>query len=248
MLRQQWAIEEQKEKSEADQRFLLHRERNLELIAHNATEKQLREQAGQLERNKDKVLLEAALQKEQAIEQIEAEERLARRREIQELQAHYNNVQSDKAAYERRIDQLTQEENEKQWNNREQQWRREDQARVNLLKNVYQNREQDILLKQTMKKETEWLKQNDKQQIDAEIDRQNRMHEEHALKQAIDKKTHQTDVLRQVGERDRTMRRDLQDRMYEERAAKLAEIEYQRRIQGEQQNNDGLLQTWKSTV
>ena len=74
------------------------------------------------------------------------------------------------------------------------------------------------------------------------------MHEEHALKQAIDKKTHQTDVLRQVGERDRTMRRDLQDRMYEERAAKLAEIEYQRRIQGEQQNNDGLLQTWKSTV
>ena len=99
-----------------------------------------------------------------------------------------------------------------------------------------------------MKKETEWLRQNDKQQIDAEIDRQNRMHEEHALKQAIDKKTHQTDVLRQVGERDRTMRRDLQDRMYEERAAKLAEIEYQRRIQGEQQNNDGLLQTWKSTV
>lgn len=99
-----------------------------------------------------------------------------------------------------------------------------------------------------MKKETEWLRNNDKQQIDAEIDRQNRMHEEHALKQAIDKKTHQTDVLRQVGERDRTMRRDLQDRMYEERAAKLAEIEYQRRIQGEQQNNDGLLQTWKSTV
>lgn len=92
MLRQQWAIEEQKEKSEADQRFMLHRERNLELIAHNATEKQLREQAGQLERNKDKVLLDAALQKEQAIEQIEAEERLARRREIQELQAHYNNV------------------------------------------------------------------------------------------------------------------------------------------------------------
>lgn len=248
MLRQQWAIEEQKEKTDADQRFMLHRERNLELIAHNATEKQLREQAGQLERNKDKVLLNAALQKETAIEQIEAEERLARRREIQELQAHYNNVQSDKAAYERRIDQLTQEENEKQWNNREQQWRREDQARVNLLKNVYQNREQDILLKQTMKKETEWLRQNDKQQIDNEIDRQNRMHEEHALKQAIDKKTHQTDVLRQVGERDRTMRRDLQDRMYEERAAKLAEIEYQRRIQGEQQNNDGLLQTWKSTV
>jgi len=39
MLRQQWAIEETKEKCDAEQRFLLNRERNLELIAHNATEK-----------------------------------------------------------------------------------------------------------------------------------------------------------------------------------------------------------------
>ena len=64
MLQQQWAIEEQKEKQDADQRFLLNRERNLELIAHNATEKQLREQAEQMERNRDKVLLDAALERE----------------------------------------------------------------------------------------------------------------------------------------------------------------------------------------
>ena len=55
-------------------------------------------------------------------------------------------------------------------------------------------------------------------------------------------------MLRQVGERDRTMRRDLQDRMYEERAAKLAEIEYQRRINVEQGNNNQMLNTWKNTV
>ena len=45
MLRQQWSVEEAKEKRDADQQFLLNRERNLELISHNATEKQLREQA-----------------------------------------------------------------------------------------------------------------------------------------------------------------------------------------------------------
>ena len=55
-------------------------------------------------------------------------------------------------------------------------------------------------------------------------------------------------MLRQVGERDRTMRRDLQDRMYEERAAKLSEIEYQRRIGVEQNNNNQMLSTWKNTV
>ena len=88
MLQQQWAVEEQKEKQDAEQRFMLNRERNLELIQHNATEKALREQAEQADRNRDKVLLNAALDRERAIEQYEADERLARRRELQELQSH----------------------------------------------------------------------------------------------------------------------------------------------------------------
>jgi hypothetical protein len=36
---------------------------------------------------------------------------------------------------------LVAEENAKQWQAREKQWDREDQARINLLKNVYANRE-----------------------------------------------------------------------------------------------------------
>jgi hypothetical protein len=108
MLKQQWAIEEEKEKNDAHQQFLLNRERNLELIGHNATEKQLREHAEMQERARDKVLLNKALSYEQAVEQLEAEERLARRREIQELQKHYHAVQGDKAAFERHVDELTQ--------------------------------------------------------------------------------------------------------------------------------------------
>lgn len=46
------------------------------------------------------------------------------------------------------------------------------------------------------------------------------------MSDALTKKKHQTDILRQVGERDRAIRRDLQAKMYDERAAKLAEIEY----------------------
>ena len=68
------------------------------------------------------------------------------------------------------------------------------------------------------------------------------------MNDAFNRKTHQTDILRQVGERDRTMRRELQDKMYEERAAKLAEINYQRRIHDEKTNNAAMLQTWKNTV
>lgn len=237
MLKEQWAVEESQEKKNEHQKFLLNRERNLELIQHNATEKQLREQAEACERQRDKELLGQALQYEQALENLEAEERAARRSEIQELQKHYNQQKSDKLAYEKMIDELVAVENAKQWDAREQQWRREDQAKINLLKNVYANREADILLKQKKKEEEAWLKQYDKKCIDQDLDRMNKAHEDKALNDALNRKAHQTDILMQVGERDRTMRRDLQEKMYEERAAKLAELEYTRRIANEKQNN-----------
>ena len=46
----------------------------------------------------------------------------------------------------------------------------------------------------------------------------------------MNRKMHQTDILKQVNEKEKNMRSDLQERMYEERAAKLAELEYTRRI------------------
>lgn len=44
------------------------------------------------------------------------------------------------------------------------------------------------------------------------------------------------------------MRRDLQEKMFEERAAKLAELDYSRKIQAEKLSNQEMLQTWKNTV
>lgn len=152
------------------------------------------------------------------------------RAETIELQKYAAQQTMDKKAYEKMIDQLVSEENAKQWEAREKQWDREDQARVNLLKNVYANREQDVELKKKLKKEAEWAKQYERQNMEEEVARQNKAYEEQMVKTSMMKKMHQTDVLRQVGERDRTMRRDLQEVMYEERAAKLAELEYQRRI------------------
>ena len=76
------------------------------------------------------------------------------------------------------IDKLVAEENAKQWENREKQWDREDQARINLLKNVYANREQDIELKKKLKTEGEWMKQYVRQNMEQEVERQNKAYEE----------------------------------------------------------------------
>lgn len=61
--------------------------------------------------------------------------------------------------------------------------------------------------------------------------------EEKKQRDAITKKNHQTDILKQINERDREQRRVIQEKMYEERAAKLAELEYSKRIQEQKTAN-----------
>lgn len=57
MLQNQWRLEDEKEKEAEKQKFLLNRERNLELIQHNAQEKYIRELAEKAEKERDKAML-----------------------------------------------------------------------------------------------------------------------------------------------------------------------------------------------
>lgn len=88
MLKTQWKTEEEREKESERQRLLLNRERNLELASHNATEKELHHIAGQADKQRDKDMLDSALARERAIEQIENEERIKQKAETIELQKY----------------------------------------------------------------------------------------------------------------------------------------------------------------
>ena len=131
---------------------------------------------------------------------------------------------------------------------REAQWHREDQARINLLKDVYHSREQDILLKQEKAKEIAWFKEYERKQIETAIAQQNAEFEARAAKEAANRKNHQMDILKQMNEKDRVQRTFLQEKMYEERAAKLAELDYQRKINTDKQQNATMLSEWKASV
>jgi hypothetical protein len=173
MLKEQWARELESDKEAERQKFILNRERNIELIQHNAAEKELRTKQSDLEKARDRELLEAALARDKAVAEIEEAERIKRRNEVIALQAYYKQSESDKNAYEKLIDEFVSAEAERQFKMREAQWQREEQAKINLLKDVYNSREKDILLKQAMKKEMDWFKENERKQIEASIAQQN---------------------------------------------------------------------------
>ena len=79
MLAEQWKREEEQERELERQKFILNRERNLELIRHNEAEKKLREEQLRVEKGRDKDMLNSALTREQLLERIELEEKAKRR-------------------------------------------------------------------------------------------------------------------------------------------------------------------------
>jgi hypothetical protein len=197
---------------------------------------------------RDKNMLQTTLDRESAIERLEAEEKRIRRQEVVDLQKHYMQKAQDKRAEELLIEELTRLESEKQWKMREDKWRKEDQARINLLRNVYDSRAHHIELKKKLKEEDQWMVSNEKAAIDAEIERQNREYEEKRAREQLYRQKHQGDILMQINDRDRQQRRDLQEKMYEERAAKLAEINYVRKIETQKQENTQTLSTLRGNL
>ena len=92
-------------------------------------------------------MLEATIERERAQAEWEEQEKKKRRDEVIALQQYYKQSEQDKNAYEKLVDEYVQAEAERQFKMREAQWIREEQARINLLKEVYNAREKDILLK-----------------------------------------------------------------------------------------------------
>ena len=110
MLKTQWKAEEAADAEGERQRFILNRERNIELINHNANEKELKGIQLAAAKARDKELLDAALAREQALIELEDQEKQARRQEVIELQKHYKKTKGDKAHVEKEIDEFVQAE------------------------------------------------------------------------------------------------------------------------------------------
>lgn len=152
-------------------------------------------------------MLNKALTREQQIAQLEDQERLRRRQEVIDLQKFYLEKAEDKKAEEQLIEYLTWLESEKQWKLKEDKWRKEDQARINLMKQVYEDRAKTIGAKQMMANEDKWKIQHEKQIIDEEIMKTQAEQEEKKMRDTITKKNNQADILKQINERDREQRR-----------------------------------------
>jgi hypothetical protein len=139
------------------------------------------------------------------------------------------------------MDKLAKIEADKQWERTQQTWMKEESARIDLLKQVYKERENAVNFKSKIKNIINYylgyVKDQERDQLKMErdaLDEEIRKYQEKLEKikqeEAIRRKSHQDDLKYQMSEKERQRLKEMQDKAYDERAAQLWEREYQKKI------------------
>ena len=124
------------------------------------------------------------------------------------------------------MDKIAQDEADREYKKQQEEWLKEDQKRIQLLKDVYKGREEALKYQKQIKEDEKNAIKEYRKQVDNEIDEYYEKLDEINKAEAIKRKQHQNQLLYQIKEKEDLKKRERQDVLYEERAAKLWEKEY----------------------
>lgn len=144
MLRTQWKEEDMRAKALEDERARQMRELNIELARHNALEKGLKEKMATVEKERDKEMIREVLEADRKMAELEHEMKLRRLAEAKETLQTLDNRAEKQRQEELLIEQLAEQERKRQADIEDAKYMKEQEARINLLKEVYAGRAQAV--------------------------------------------------------------------------------------------------------
>lgn len=241
MLNEEWEREKQREQAIKRERDRIIRERNLEIIQHNELTKQLKTEEEQRERELDKILINEIVKKEQSEEQAELNERVQRRMEAKEMIKHYNLRAKQEGDMEKMIEEYAKAENDEQWRRLDQKWEMEEKARIMLMTEVYESRAREIDYRKKLAEEEKERDRLEKEKIAREVAQAEELERMRKTALRMNKVQNQDHLRWQIEDKDKRKQNSTQEEMLEKRAAKMAEIQYQRKIDEEKKKGMELL-------
>lgn len=141
------------------------------------------------------------------------------------------------------MDKLCTDEADKQWNKMREQWEREEvklllkskNAKIELMKQVYAEREKAILYKFHVKDVDRKELLEERRKLDFEIEEHYKKLELLKVEEEKRRKKHQDDLLYQIDHKKKIKDKEKQDDLYNERAAKLWEMELNKKLQDQKE-------------
>ena len=229
-LKEQW----RRDKEAEDQNERNRREMNIQVYKDieffNKKEDEDRKQKLNFEKMKDKELIDSIVAKEKALDLIDKQEKERKVKEFYENKKYLEYVINQKKEAELWMDKIAQEEADKDYKKQMEDWKKQEDKRIQLLKDVYKGREDAIKYKkQQLENEKNIIKQ-ERKDLDQKVNDYYNYLEEIKKNEAEKRKTHQQQLRYQIQEKERLRKREMQDTLYEERAAQLWEQDYQNKI------------------
>ena len=229
-LKEQWRRD--KESDERNERN--RKEMNIQVYKDieyfNKREEEDRKKKLDIEKMKDKQLIDSIVAKEQALDLIDKQEKERKIKEFYENKKYLEYVINQKKEAELWMDKIAQEEADKEYKKEMEEWKKQEDKRIQLLKDVYKGREDALKYKkQQIENEKNIIKQ-ERQDLDQKVNEYYNYLEQIKKTEAEKRKNHQNQLRYQMQEKDRLRKREMQDKLYEERAAQLWEQDYQNKI------------------
>lgn len=203
------------------------------VAAFNSQVSEERSKLMQLELEEDLKLLNTVLSKEKAEDEREMAESQAHKLEMKEYGEQVKQMMIKEASNEAELEKLRQDDQERQWRKREEQWAREKAARDHLMQEVIEERKRQIGRKEEkfeMQKEEEML---ERERLIAEMKRLATIEEQQAYDRASARKTNQDVLVNMIKRKEKTLQEEAEQAQAERWLQEKADEEYRRRVEAE---------------
>ena len=246
-LKQQWAMDEQNELKEKIYKRELNKKVNKDIEYYNQLEKQKRAEKDKFEKEQDKKMISEILKKERALDEIDRMEKLRKKEDLLKNSEFLKYKMKQKKEEEEWMDKLADEERERQYEKEQKQWLKEQAARIELMKDVYRSRAEEIMRKKNLEEKEKQELIKEREILDKEIDNYNDQYWK--LKDdELKKNKEEQDILKyQIQQKIDLKNREKQEEMYQKRMTELLEEEYQNKLKALRQIHLQKLEALKKT-
>ena len=229
-LKEQWKRDEESEENDKRQKLLINKQVYRDIEEFNRKEEIERKKKSDYEKVKDKELVDSIVEKEKALDNLDKLEKERKIKEFHQNKKYLEYIMNQKKEAEAWMDKIAQDEADRDYKKKQEQWMKEEAKRIELLKQVYKEREKSVMYKKNLREEEKKQIAKERDILDNEILQYNKKIEEINREAAQRRKEHQNELLYQISEKENQKLKELQDKRYEERAAQLWEMEYQKKI------------------
>ena len=229
-LKEQWKRDKDADEENERKRKQMNIQVYKDIEYFNKKEEEDRKKKLTFEKMKDKELIDSIVAKEKALDLLDKQEKERKIKEFHENKKYLEYVINQKKEAELWMDKIAQEEADKSYKKEMEEWKKQEDKRIQLLKDVYQGREDAIKYKKQQIENEKNMLQKERKDLDQKVNDYYNYLEQIKKNEAEKRKNHQNQLRYQMEEKDRLRKREMQDILYEERAAQLWEQDYQNKI------------------